>query len=111
MDRFIAYCGLDCEQCEARLATVNHDEALRARVAQQWSEWNHADITPDMICCDGCRLDGAKTPYCDALCPIRRCALQKNLETCGDCPEKAACKDLSMIAGNNAAARARLGMA
>ena len=26
---FIAYCGLDCETCEARLATVNDDDALR----------------------------------------------------------------------------------
>ena len=29
MNRLIAYCGLDCEACEARLATLNGDEALR----------------------------------------------------------------------------------
>ena len=28
MNEYIAYCGLDCEECEARLATVNNDEAL-----------------------------------------------------------------------------------
>ena len=33
MNEFIAYCGLDCERCEARLATVNNDEALRRRTA------------------------------------------------------------------------------
>ena len=32
MDRYIAYCGLDCEKCEAHVATVNHDEELRAKV-------------------------------------------------------------------------------
>ena len=110
MDKLIAYCGLDCEQCEARLATVNHDEALRAKVAQQWSEWNHAEITPDMIHCDGCRLDGVKTPYCDALCPIRQCALKKDLETCGDCPEKNACRDLFMVVHDTPQARKNLGM-
>ena len=25
MNDYIAYCGLDCETCEARLATVNND--------------------------------------------------------------------------------------
>ena len=31
MNEFIAYCGLDCKACEARLATVNNDDALRRR--------------------------------------------------------------------------------
>ena len=34
------YCGLDCEACEARIATVNNDEALCQRVAREWSELN-----------------------------------------------------------------------
>lgn len=111
MDRYIAYCGLDCEKCEAHVATVNHDEELRAKVAKQWSEWNHAEITPDMINCDGCRLDGAKTPYCASLCPIPRCAQNKGLDTCGDCPEKDACQDLHVIVWDNETARRNLGMA
>ena len=96
---------------EAHVATVNHDEELRAKVAKQWSEWNHAEITPDMINCDGCRLDGAKTPYCASLCPIPRCAQNKGLDTCGDCPEKDACQDLHVIVWDNETARRNLGMA
>ena len=110
MDRYIAYCGLNCGTCEAHLATVNHDEALRAKVAKQWSEWNRAEITPDMIYCDGCRLDGLKTPYCESLCTIPRCAREKGLETCGDCPDKATCPDLHVIVWNNETARKNLGM-
>ena len=34
MNEYIAYCGLNCEACEARLATVNNDDALRQRVAR-----------------------------------------------------------------------------
>ena len=86
------------------------DEELRAKVAKQWSEWNHAEITPDMINCDGCRLDGAKTPYCASLCPIPRCAQNKGLETCGDCPEKVGCQDLHVIVWDNETARRNLGM-
>ncbi len=107
-DIFIAYCGLDCGTCEARLATVNHDDTLRAKVAKLWSELNHAEITPDMIFCDGCRMDGLKTPYCESLCPIRQCALEKEMDTCGECPEMDTCKKLEAITANNAEALDRL---
>lgn len=40
MNDYIAYCGLNCETCEARLATVNNDDALRSKVAKLWSELN-----------------------------------------------------------------------
>ena len=33
MNKLIAYCGLDCEQCEARIATVNHDAYAYIQVA------------------------------------------------------------------------------
>lgn len=110
MDKYIAYCGLDCKKCDAYIATVNNDDALREKVARLWSEWNQAEITPDMIHCEGCRVDGVKTPYCDALCPIRQCAAARALETCGDCGEKAACQHLAMITGNDDDARRNLGM-
>lgn len=109
MKDLIAYCGLDCERCEARVATVNDDDALRAKVAKEWSELNGVAITPGMINCDGCRADGARTPFCEALCPIRQCALGKGVETCGGCPEMAACDKLAMITGNNEEARRNLG--
>lgn len=36
MNEFIAYCGLDCEKCEARIATMNNDDALLVR-RRRWS--------------------------------------------------------------------------
>lgn len=111
MDRYIAYCGLDCESCEARLATIHNDDALRERVAKLWSKLNGVEITPDMIHCVGCRLDGVKTPYCDSLCPIRQCAAAKAVETCGDCPDRTVCPDLHMVVHDTPQARKNLGMA
>ena len=96
----IAHCGLDCEKCDA----------LRAAVAKKWSEMNHVEITPEMINCDGCRIEGRKTVYCESLCPIRQCALEKGLETCGSCGDAASCSKAAMILGNNAEARRNLGM-
>ena len=108
MKDYIAVCGLDCESCEARLATVTNDETLRRKVAALWSELNGVEITPDMINCAGCRIDGVKTPYCDTLCPIRQCAMGKGYETCGDCGEVRTCEKAGMILGNNEDARRNL---
>lgn len=101
MKKYIAFCGLDCEFCEARFATANNDDALRRKVAKEWSEMNGVTITPEMINCTGCRLDGVKTPYCSSLCAIRKCALSRAVETCGDCGEKETCKKLAAITENN----------
>ena len=102
MNDYIAYCGLDCERCEARIATQNDDDALRRKVASLWSELNGTEITPDIINCTGCRIAGVKTPYCDSLCPIRQCAMGKALATCANCPDMATCEKLRMITENNA---------
>ena len=111
MNDYIAYCGLDCEACEARLATVNNDNELRIKVSKEWSELNGVEITPEMTGCSGCRIPGAKTPYCDMLCPIRQCAREKQMETCGGCPEMKYCEKVGAIIGNNPDARDRLEIA
>lgn len=60
MKDMIAYCGLDCEKCDAYLATINNDQDLREKTAKLWAELNQAPILPEHINCEGCRVDGAK---------------------------------------------------
>ena len=108
MKGLIGFCGLNCEKCEARKATLNDDEELRVRVAREWSELNHVTITPEMINCTGCRTPGAKTPYCEYLCPIRQCAAGKGIETCASCREMAECEKVGAILGNSEEARRNL---
>lgn len=110
MNEFIAYCGLNCKTCEARMATINNDNALREKVAKLWSELNGVEITPEMINCVGCRIDGVKTPYCESLCPIRQCALGKRVETCGSCAEILTCEKAGMILKNDEEAQKNLGL-
>ncbi len=110
MKEFIAYCGLDCESCEARIATINNDDHLRQKVAEEWSQLNGVMITPQMINCTGCRIDGVKTPFCESLCPIRQCALIRKIETCGRCAEVKTCEKVGMILKNNEEARRNLGL-
>ena len=108
MKTMIAICGLDCEKCDAYLATIHDDQALREKTAKLWSELNHVTILPEQINCEGCRANGVKTVYCDRLCQIRQCALKKGFETCGDCPELDACGTVAMVIGNNPDARKNL---
>ena len=108
MKKLIAYCGLDCEKCDARTATLNNDNTLREKVAKLWSEMNGVEITAEMINCEGCRADGVKTPFCDSMCQIRQCALGKGYETCGNCSQIDSCGTVSMVLSNNAEAAGNL---
>lgn len=82
MNQLIACCGLDCESCDARIATLTNNNALRAKTAALWTKLNGVTITPEMINCTGCRVDGAKTPFCDKLCSVHNCVRDKMLDTC-----------------------------
>ncbi|MDD2647608.1 MAG: DUF3795 domain-containing protein [Eubacteriales bacterium] len=108
MKKMIGCCGLDCEKCDAYLATINNDNALREKTAKLWSELNAVTITPEMINCEGCRMDGAKTYFCGNMCEIRKCAYGKGFETCGDCRELGKCKTAEEIHRNSAEAFANL---
>lgn len=108
MRDLIAYCGLDCEKCDARIATIDDDDALREKTAQLWSRLNNAPITAEMIDCMGCRTDGVKTPYCESMCPIRKCARGKGFSTCRDCPELESCPTVETVIGHLAEARENL---
>lgn len=77
MKKMIAYCGLDCEKCDAYLATINDDQDLRKKTVKLWAELNNAPILPEHINCQGCRVDGIKTVFCDSICDIRQCEMKK----------------------------------
>lgn len=100
-NELIACCGLDCETCDARIATITNNDALREKTAALWTKLNAVAITPDMIYCTGCRVEGAKTPFCDKLCPVHNCVREKGLDTCADCGQMDGCQTLGRIAANS----------
>ncbi|MEE0741140.1 MAG: DUF3795 domain-containing protein [Emergencia sp.] len=101
MKKMIAYCGLDCEKCDAYLATINDDQDLREKTAKLWAELNNAPILPEHINCQGCRAEGTKTMFCDSMCGIRQCALKKDVTTCGDCADLENCPIVREVLENN----------
>ena len=95
MKERIGYCGLDCEKCDAYLATIHDDQALREKTAKLWARLNQAPILP-------------KTVFCEHMCAIRQCALKRGVTTCGGCPELESCQTVGAIFQNNSAARKNL---
>ena len=108
MNKMIAYCGLNCEKCDAYIATKNNDNALREKTAKRWSKLNNAPITAEMINCNGCRGNGVKTIFCESMCQIRKCASKNDFETCGDCSKMNECKTLAEILSHSQDAKENL---
>ncbi len=91
MNRFIAACGINCEECDARKATVADDDALRAATAEVWhTQYGIPYIPISAINCTGCRMDGVKFAHCSE-CEIRICTIEKGYATCGDCGDLLVC--------------------
>ena len=108
MNPFTAYCGIDCETCDARVATFKDDKNLREEVAKKWSEMFQAEIPAEAINCTGCRVEGVKFHHCSN-CEIRKCAQAKGFNTCGDCQELDSCPTISQILEHVPGAKERLG--
>jgi len=97
MKKLIACCGLDCETCDARIATVQNNDELRRATAVKWQQmFNSPEIPYESINCTGCRLEGIKFAHCDT-CSVRICVENKGYETCGNCPVMDSCDIVSMI--------------
>ena len=90
MEKLIACCGMNCGTCDARIATVTNDNALRAKKAAEWK------VQPEMVNCTGCREAGAKVWYCES-CDIKNCVISKNFQTCADCNQLESCTILSKV--------------
>jgi len=89
MEKLIAYCGLDCCQCPAYIATRKGDQAGLAKTAAKWSQQFNMEIKPEDVICDGCTTPSPKkSSYCN-MCEIRTCCIGKELENCAACSEYA----------------------
>jgi len=84
----IAFCGLDCEECPAYLATQNDDHESLKKTAETWSRQLGLDIKPEDCICDGCHpYEGSRIGgYCSE-CPMRACGSKKSYPNCAYCPD------------------------
>ena len=90
MNTMISYCGLSCDTCPVHLATIERDEVrkqeLRESIAKQCAEQYNLELhLEDITDCDGCRTNTGRLFSGCIDCEIRRCALERKVETCAHC--------------------------
>lgn len=106
MPKMISACGIDCENCECRLATLSGDLVQKTDVAERWSKNYENAFTADDINCVGCTLEGVHFVWCDK-CPIRTCAVGKGFSTCAEC-ELFPCENSQFVLANVPDAKANI---
>lgn len=94
MEKIIAYCGLNCAECDAYKATLNNDAALRIKTAAEWTKAYNFTFSPDMINCTSCTGKGVKIGHCTE-CEMRKCAVNKAVVNCGACADFKTCKTIN----------------
>ena len=94
MEKLIAYCGINCSECPAYIATQKDDYKEIKKVAKEWSI-ESMSFKPAEIYCDGCTSEGKHFSWCGE-CPIRSCCQEKGYQNCAYC-EDYACEKLEQI--------------
>jgi hypothetical protein len=69
------------------LATQKDDDEERKRVAELVKKQYGKECTAEDINCDGCLTEGPQIWKLCSLCPIRKCARQRNAKNCVHCAE------------------------
>ncbi len=89
MSEVISFCGLNCGECGAFLATKNNDDQKRAEVAELWSKEYKTDLKPEDINCEGCLSRSDNVFNYTKICEIRKCGMEKDIENCAHCGDYA----------------------
>jgi len=84
-DSIIAPCGIECDACDALIATLTNNNQMREEMAAKWST-PEQPINPSDIACLGCLHPETHIAYADK-CPVRRCVVGRGVETCAHCSE------------------------
>lgn len=88
MSDMIAFCGLDCAQCEAYKATQADDLAWKERVVAEWSVmFNTTNLDVKGVTCDGCTAQSGRWGAHCYDCSIRACGMEHGVENCASCPD------------------------
>jgi len=105
MDEMIAYCGLDCSECPAYIATIKDDDEKRKDLAEKWSTEDFP-LEPEDVNCRGCTEETDVMSFCGD-CDVRECASERGVENCAHCSVYQ-CSKLDKIFKMDAGAKERL---
>ena len=81
----IAFCGLDCAECPAFIATQKNDNNERKKVAELWNKEYKTNLKSEDVNCAGCITEsGPIFNYCN-VCEIRKCGKARRVQNCAYC--------------------------
>lgn len=98
MNRYIAYCGLDCTTCLIFKATLETDKSQKKKLREKIQkicneEYDMHLQLEDITDCDGCNANSGWLFSGCSQCEIRKCVIAKELKSCAYC-EEYACEKL-----------------
>ena len=92
MAKMLGRCGYRCDLCAAR----SDDSQVRQKLVAGWRKYlGHTMYTAENVRCDGCMANGR---LADTQCPIRPCAIARDVDNCAFC-EDYPCEMLKDFAG------------
>ncbi|MBN1119113.1 MAG: DUF3795 domain-containing protein [Bacteroidales bacterium] len=89
------YCGYSCPQdCQFLNASKKNDSQLKKEAYKTWhiKERYGLEFDADTMFCFGCKNDKEKEGAVVKLCPVRKCAQEKELDCCIECEELSKCE-------------------
>jgi hypothetical protein len=81
MEELLGYCGFKCDICPAYEKNQNQ-ETDRQFISDKWFQYFGFRVAPEILSCAGCKNEGR---HLDAECPVRPCAIEKEVENCAYC--------------------------
>lgn len=96
-NKIITMCGYRCDLCKAYSANIKKEDQ-RKDLSSVWKRYYGLEIKPSDIYCEGCRSFKKNAKRIDNDCPVRRCVIEKAINSCADC-EKYPCEIFSQREG------------
>ena len=90
----VSFCGYRCDLCPAYKKNVDR-LANRTTIRKGWNTFFGFDVPEERIVCVGCNNEGI---HLDTECPVRPCALRRNLPNCSTCDRFESCESLRLRA-------------
>jgi hypothetical protein len=83
MIEMLGYCGFLCDICPAYHKNIKSEEDKK-KLSGKWFKYFGFKVSPENISCVGCRNEGN---HPDEGCPVRPCAIKKNVRNCAYCDD------------------------
>ncbi len=78
MEKIVAFCGINCNECAVFIATQENSEEKRIKVAKEWSS-EEKPLKAEDIHCNGCLDPNNLFWYCSS-CATRADGVEKGVK-------------------------------